>query len=80
MKKEIHISVSGMKCTSCAKALEIELSEIDGVISSSVNFADKKASIVYDSEKVQTTSFNQTIEKLGFKPSSATKKFKLWGR
>ena len=78
MKKEINITVLGMKCKSCSKALESELDKIDGVINTSVNLDDKIASIIYDSDKVQVDSFNQTIEKLGFKPASTAKKFKFW--
>lgn len=78
--KEINIPVSGMKCTSCSKALETELSKLDGVISSSVDFATKRTSIIYDPEKVHVSSFNQTIEKLGFKPLTTSSKFKFWGK
>lgn len=65
--KQISIPIAGMTCASCAKAIETELSKLDGVISSSVNFATEKASIVYDPKKVHVSSFKQTITKLGFK-------------
>ena len=65
MKREIF-DVKGMHCASCSQIIKKKLSKIDGVSSCEVNFASEKASVEYDSDKVQPHQMNQELEKLGY--------------
>src|SRR3990167_1666784 len=65
MKKEMF-DVKGMHCASCSQIIKKKLSKIDGVSSCEVNFASEKASIEYDSDRVQPHQMNQELEKLGY--------------
>ena len=66
--REITIPISGMTCSACAIAVEKALNKLDGIESSSVNFATEKVFINYDSSIVRISKIKQVIEKAGYKP------------
>ena len=61
----INVKISGMSCASCASSIEREVKKIDGVQSSTVNFATESASfeIVNDSIK---NKIEDRVKELGF--------------
>jgi heavy metal translocating P-type ATPase len=65
-KEERSFPVTGMHCASCAVKIQSAVSEIPGVVSSTVNFATEKATVVYEGdfpkEKVE-----KAISELGYK-------------
>jgi Cu+-exporting ATPase len=55
-----------MTCSSCAIRIEKKLNKIEGVTKATVNFATEKAVIDFDSSKVKTLDFIQSIRSLGY--------------
>lgn len=65
--KRVQIPVTGMHCASCALIIEKTIKKIDGVQSSSVNYASAKATIDFDPKKIaDENTFHSAIAKLGY--------------
>jgi len=64
--REVIIPIGGMTCAACASALEKALSDANGILSASVNFATEKATVIYDSEQVRLSGVRNIIQKCGF--------------
>ena len=63
---EASFSISGMMCKmGCAKAIETNLSKMDGVQQASVDFETSLATVLYDSSVVQTDDLVQTVTDTG---------------
>lgn len=62
----ITLPVRGMTCSACVSAVENVLSELDGVMSASVNFATEKASIEYIPSLVGIRDFKKVITEAGY--------------
>ncbi len=60
--KKIILPVTGMTCASCVATIEKGLSKLTGVTQVNVNLASEKASIEYDSSKVDTKALMETIK------------------
>ena len=59
---EASFSISGMMCKlGCAKAIETNLSKMEGVQQASVDFETSIATVLYNSSVVQTDDFIQTV-------------------
>lgn len=65
---KIVIPIRGMTCTACAQSIEKALSLKKGVASARVNYATEKAVVEYDSNKIQISDLNETIQNLGYEP------------
>jgi len=65
-KNKIIIPVTGMTCASCVATIEKGLSKLPGVSQVNVNLATEKASIEYDSKKVDTKALMDTISDVGY--------------
>ncbi|SHG95520.1 heavy metal translocating P-type ATPase [Tepidibacter thalassicus] len=61
------LKIEGMSCAACAKSIENITKKLDGVIESSINIANEKLTITFDSSKVKLRDIKKTIEKAGFK-------------
>ena len=66
--KKIELTVHGMTCAACSKAVERVTKKLDGVEDSSVNIATEKAIITYDPTKVRLSQITKAIEKAGYEP------------
>ncbi|MDZ4994739.1 heavy metal translocating P-type ATPase [Clostridium perfringens] len=75
------LKVKGMTCASCAVAIEKAVGKMDGVESSSVNYATEELKVIYDKSKVNLEQIRQKVEKLGYSVEDNTKKeiFKVEG-
>ena len=63
---EASFSISGMMCKiGCAKAIETNLSKIDGVQRASVDFETSLATVLYNSSVVETDDLVQTVTDTG---------------
>ena len=63
---EATFSISGMMCKiGCAKAIETNLSKIDGVQRASVDFETSLATVLYNSSILQTDDLIQTVTNTG---------------
>lgn len=61
------ITITGMSCASCAVKIENTLARNAGVLSAKVNFANEKAYIEYDPEKIKPDGLHQIIIGAGYK-------------
>jgi len=65
--KKIIIPISGMHCDSCARNIESRLKKLKGVSNANVNFANEKATIEFDENKINEDDIAKAIEKLGYR-------------
>ncbi|MCL2706706.1 MAG: heavy metal translocating P-type ATPase [Dehalococcoidia bacterium] len=61
------LSISGMACAACAQRVEKCIRKLDGVESASVNIATEKATVTFDSKRIQMSEIRAAIESAGFK-------------
>jgi len=66
--KKLTCNISGMHCASCAQTIEKNIKKQEGIVSANVNFASEKASVEYDSEKIDENKIKKTINKTGYEP------------
>ena len=59
------LPIEGMTCTACAARIGKGLGQIDGVDEASVNFANHRATVVYDPEAVTVGDLRATVTSLG---------------
>jgi Cu+-exporting ATPase len=69
----VTIPIGGMTCAACAKRIEKVVGKLEGVISTSVNFATEKATVTYDPQKVRMSAIRAAIEKAGYKALEVNK-------
>lgn len=77
--KQINLQITGMTCAACAIRIEKGLNKLDGVSAANVNFAMEKASVVYDSTKVDVNRLEESIKKLGYGTVKEVVDFQLEG-
>jgi copper chaperone CopZ len=62
----VNWNMSGMHCDGCSARLQKVISGKDGVQSATVSYAEKQASMEYDSAIISQEQLQDTIEKAGF--------------
>lgn len=67
--ESITLRISGMSCASCVNKVEKTLSNTEGVLSASINFAAEQATIEYLPEIVSLIDIEGTIKDLGYETS-----------
>ena len=67
MNNKLELQIGGMHCASCSAAVERGLNKLEGVYKPAVNLATEKATLQYDSEKINAAEIIAAIEKIGFK-------------
>ena len=72
--KQYTFKIEGMTCSACANRVEKATSKLDGVESSSVNFATEKLTITIDEDKVTPKDIKNVVEKAGYKVAEASVK------
>ncbi|MDD2418568.1 MAG: heavy metal translocating P-type ATPase [Oscillospiraceae bacterium] len=65
MSKEI-IKISGMSCAACAQKVESVIGKLEGVSSSSVNFATEKLTVEISDKNVTMPTIIEAIENAGY--------------
>jgi Cu2+-exporting ATPase len=58
-------AVTGMSCASCASSVESMLSNTDGVLNASVNFANSSVLIEYN-DSIDTSSLQNAVREIGY--------------
>jgi len=67
-KKKTTIRISGMHCAACAQTIEKTLKREPGITNANVNFATEKATVEYDTEKVDLKRIGESIKETGYEP------------
>jgi len=62
----VNCNISGMYCVGCSARLQKVISGKDGVQSATVSYAEKQASLGYNSANISQEQLQDTIEKAGF--------------
>lgn len=70
---KVTIPIGGMTCAACAKRIEKAVGKLEGVASTSVNFATEKATVTYDPQKIRMSAIKAAIEKAGYKALEVNK-------
>jgi len=70
-KDKVKIKLGGMTCANCALKIETKLKDLDGVSSSVVNFANEEATVEFDPNITNYSTFNKAIKDLGYKANLA---------
>ncbi|QPC47434.1 copper chaperone CopZ [Mangrovibacillus cuniculi] len=60
------LSVKGMSCGHCVKAVETSVGKLDGIETVSVNLEDAKVEVAFDESKVHLEVIKETIEEQGY--------------
>ena len=60
-------SIEGMHCASCVRVLERALKKVPGVSDATVNLANEKASVVYESKQVKDNQLSSAVANVGYK-------------
>lgn len=60
------LSVTGMTCASCARAIEKSVSKVEGVHQASVNFALEKLTVEFDESKASIEKIKEAVERAGY--------------
>jgi P-type Cu2+ transporter len=66
----IEIVLSGIRCSSCVWLVEKVLDRLDGVVSSRVNYATRKATIEWRPDSIGLGAILRTLTKMGYTPRS----------
>ncbi len=65
----VHLSLSGMHCSSCAAIIERSLNKVAGVSKANVNFAAEKALVFYDEKSTNVDNLISAVKKAGYQAS-----------
>ena len=67
-KKEAVLSlpIDGMHCEMCAANLKRGLVAVNGIKKAEVSFAEKKADVTYDAEKITPEAIAAAVEEIGY--------------
>lgn len=63
----VILRIEGMTCAACSGRVEKVTSKLKGVVSSSVNLASEKATIVYDPTLIKLPQIKVAVSKAGYK-------------
>ncbi|MFW9895050.1 MAG: heavy metal translocating P-type ATPase [Candidatus Thorarchaeota archaeon] len=70
-KEDINLKLSGMTCANCALKIENKLSNLEGVKSAVVNFANEEATVEYDPNTTNYDLMQAAVKDLGYGASLA---------
>ena len=71
MMETINWTISGMHCDGCSARLQKVLSGKTGVQFAEVDFAEKQASLEFDSALISADQLQEAVEKAGFEIAAA---------
>ncbi len=60
------LEITGMTCNACAKGLTSELHRLPGVVSASISFSNKVATVAIDTNQLSQTTLLTAIKEAGF--------------
>ncbi|MFT8889282.1 MAG: copper ion binding protein [Ethanoligenens sp.] len=66
MKIKEDITVNGMSCKHCVKAVSEAVKDLDGVKKVKVDLEDKRATVEYDDQKVNLETIKAAITEAGY--------------
>lgn len=64
--ESLRIPVTGMSCAACAQSVETILTKQPGVETTTVNFADESARIVFDPQQTSLETLQKAVQGIGY--------------
>ncbi|WP_394542661.1 copper chaperone CopZ [Priestia aryabhattai] len=64
--EKVTLSVKGMSCGHCVKAVEGSVGELNGVQHVEVNLSEAKVTVEFDQNKVSLESIKEAIDDQGY--------------
>ncbi len=64
--EEKEIEVVGMHCNSCVNAVQLSLTDVDGIEYAKANLDSGITKIKFDNDKVSYTDIKEAVEEAGF--------------
>jgi copper ion binding protein len=65
-RSRIELTVQGMSCEACVRAIERKLSKVGGVASARVDLGAGKAVVEYDDSRAQPDQLIGAVEQIGY--------------
>ena len=59
-------AITGMHCSACAMAIDMELEELPGVVEARSSFARATVTVTYDATRVDMTTIITTLGRAGY--------------
>lgn len=82
-EKQLTVPVLGMTCANCVAAVERNAKKVSGVVGATVNFANEKLTVTYDTETTKApeilTGLVERIAKAGYSVPTAVTELPLLG-
>src|SRR5690606_7984787 len=64
-KKEV-LSINGMTCAACARAVERHVGKVEGISSANVNLATEKLNVEFDESRADVAQVIEAVKKAGY--------------
>jgi len=65
-KKQIILPITGMTCANCVATIERNVKKLDGVEDTMVNLVTEKATVTYDSDKLDLNQISDRVIRAGY--------------
>jgi len=66
--RTVRLDIEGMSCANCAGTIENALERVDGVESTTINFATDEGTVDYDPDRTTLAAIYEAIELAGYTP------------
>ena len=76
-KKTVILPITGMTCANCVATIERNLNKLDGVEEASVNLSSERATVGFNSSKLQLDDIVTKVQKAGYDVAQAGADFVL---
>lgn len=73
LKKVVSFGISGMHCKNCEKTVKERLLGIPGIEEAEVSFAEEKATVVFDPDKISLDEIGEELLELGYEMDRSKK-------
>lgn len=70
MKQDLTLNIKGMTCASCVGRVEKALKKNEAILSASVNLATEKATIQFETSKINLPAILQIVSKAGYEATT----------
>ncbi len=78
-QKQVTLPITGMRCANCANTVEHTLKRLPGVQSATVNFANEKATVVFDPDMVKEPDLVESVKAAGYGVATARVELPITG-
>lgn len=69
--RTVDLHIEGMDCPACATSVRIALKKLDGVRDATVSYAEKRARVQYEADKVAPPQLVGAVTRLGYQATLA---------